>query len=240
MKDKIANAGEWLVKWGYVIRGWLYASIGWLAIDWASGHSQVAPGGTEAIARASENPWGKLAVFLIIIGLIAYACWSLIRMWRADALIKKFGYLCSAIGYFAFVGPVTGFLFLNHAITSTGWSQLFNFSSNPVGRILIIVAGVAVVVGGVMQIVLAQELDTLGRIGTSTRAVLIFLAGAFIVLAGIKVDPSQPGGYDQALLAVGKWPFGHVLVMIMGIGLIALGLYSLTLAKKAHVGTNLN
>jgi hypothetical protein len=55
------------------------------------------------------------------------------------------------------------------------------------------------------------------------------------VVAAVKVDPQQATGLDGALRSLASLPFGQVLLIAIGIGLIAFGLYTFVRARFARV-----
>src|SRR5215217_855639 len=98
---------EWLARAGLVARAVIYAIIGVLAIKLAFGD-----GGGEttnqqgALSEIAEQPFGKLLLILMAIGLAGYALWRLVRAaigqgpeaGRDDAKERIDG-LVSGVGY---------------------------------------------------------------------------------------------------------------------------------------------
>jgi ABC-type dipeptide/oligopeptide/nickel transport system permease component len=67
----------------------------------------------------------------------------------------------------------------------------------------------------------------IGRIGTATRGFVFALVGVLLFQAGLQSNPSQGIGIDSALTALLHQPYGIWLLGIVGIGLIAFGVYSI-------------
>ncbi len=228
------NIGGLLVKWGYVIRGWMYVSIGWLAIKWAFGVSQISPGSKSAVLHVADSSFGKILLVFVIIGLIGYAGWGILRSYREKKLQTKLGYLVSVAGYLSLIWPAIVLLISGQKSPDQGWHYLLTYVGNPVGRFIVIACGIGVLFGAFTQAKEAWKLNYLGRIGMSARATMIALAGVFLVLGGIKVDPQAPAAFDQAIMALKDIPFGEVWVTLLGGGLIALGMHSFTLVCKVN------
>src|SRR5581483_11886161 len=79
--EKLARSSgfEWLARAGFVARGLIYGIIGILAIELAldaGGKTTNQQGALEEIAR---QPFGKVLLTLVAIGLAGYALWRLIR-----------------------------------------------------------------------------------------------------------------------------------------------------------------
>lgn len=56
-----------------------------------------------------------------------------------------------------------------------------------------------------------------------------------IIIAGWAHDPEQAAGLDSALRTLGEQPFGSVLLIIVGIGLILYGAYSIARARYVRM-----
>jgi predicted membrane-bound dolichyl-phosphate-mannose-protein mannosyltransferase len=67
----------------------------------------------------------------------------------------------------------------------------------------------------------------MGRVGTIGRAVVFSLIGLFLLFAAYNANSAEVKGIDGALLVILNEPFGHWLLGIVAIGLIAFGFYSL-------------
>ena len=69
-----------------------------------------------------------------------------------------------------------------------------------------------------------------GRHRRPWRQVLA-LAGALVVEAAVKYQPSKARGLDKALLTLRHQPFGEFLLVLAGLGLIIFGVYALCEAR---------
>lgn len=101
---------ELLERLGYVARGVLYVVMGFLAFRIASSQ----PGGKATDLSGSlvwliGNPFGKLVLIVMVIGLAAYSLWGLIRaiydpLHRGrdtKGIAARVGFLTSALSYAA-------------------------------------------------------------------------------------------------------------------------------------------
>ncbi len=229
---KIAKVGAVFIRWGHVIRGSLYVVMGLLAVQWALGNTTKAPSLTEAINLASQNPFGKMLLFLIVLGLIGYSGWGFIRLIGEKHLLTRIGYLFSALGYASLVLPAIALLMHGQLVPDAGWGWILTGVSGLVGRIVLILLGAGIATGGLMQVKSANHSTWFVKIGIWARAILMMLAGLFLFASGWYADPSKPHSFAQVLIAVDKWSFGPIILVIIGAGLVALGINSLILAKK--------
>jgi len=116
-KPKEVIHNQWvkaLERFGYVARGVLFLIIGFLAFQ----ASQSKAGGdltdqNGAMARLAAQPFGQILLALMVIGLIGFAIWGLVRaifdpLKRGSdkkGMIARLGYLISAVSYGALAIP---------------------------------------------------------------------------------------------------------------------------------------
>jgi len=125
---------------------------------------------------------------------------------------------------------------------------------HPAGRWLVGIAGVIVVIIGLVLLIegirhkFMKNLRTsqmsartrrvvkwLGTIGTSARGVVFALAGVLVIQAAITHDAAKSGGIDKALLTLRHQPFGVVLLAVTALGLVVFGVYGLCEARWRKV-----
>jgi hypothetical protein len=118
------------------------------------------------------------------------------------------------------------------------------------GQLLVGAIGVALIVAGIAMVIqgwrvdFEKELDTarmgtttrsvvekLGRFGYIARGIVFGLAGFFVVQAAVNFNPKEANGLDVALRSVAQASYGTFLLLLIALGLIAFGLYSLTEVK---------
>ncbi|MEP7285469.1 MAG: DUF1206 domain-containing protein [Chloroflexota bacterium] len=105
---------ENLMRLGYAVRGLVYGAIGVLALQVA-----VTGGGTltdsqGAIVALGKTPLGGLLLYIVLVGLIGYALWGLIRALfdplhkgsDPKGIAERIGYLASGVSY-AFLALAT-------------------------------------------------------------------------------------------------------------------------------------
>ena len=98
---------ESLTRLGYVVRGLLYGTIGLLALQVAVGKGGRLADPQGAIAAIGQQAGGQLVLYLVLIGLIGYSLWGLIRavfdpLHKGNdlkGLAQRAGFLVSAISY---------------------------------------------------------------------------------------------------------------------------------------------
>src|SRR5580765_7808227 len=74
-----STAFEWLSRAGFVARGLIYAIIGLLALKVALGHGGKLTDQQGALHTVAHQPFGKLLLTLVAIGLGGYSLWRFVR-----------------------------------------------------------------------------------------------------------------------------------------------------------------
>ena len=265
MKAEVKRAGqkaalspllEALTRLGYGVRGLIYITMGLLAVEVALGKGGALATPQSAIAAIGKQPAGLVLLWIVLVGIIAYAMWGVIRALLdplhkgndMKGLLARTGFLVSAFGYAIMVWPTYGYI-TGKSQTANG-SQTQNFLASimamPFGRVAIGILGLAVLAGGLYQVYLgfkadfdkqfqtytltAQEVKVvtdIGRFGTSARGVVFAIVGGLITFAAYRANPSQPIGMDTALATLLHQPYGIWILGIIAIGLIAFGFYSM-------------
>jgi Domain of Unknown Function (DUF1206) len=249
-----------LARAGLTARGVIYILIGWVALLVALGQSTREADQQGALQLVASKPYGLVSLWLLAVGFAAYALWRLSE--------AAFGVAGEGNG----VGPrlkslgrgvvYAGFVYLTvKVITGTQGSQsrqqqdvTAQVMQHPAGRWLVGIAGVIVVIIGLVLLMegirhkFMKNLRTsqmsgrarrvvrwLGTIGTSARGVVFALAGVLVIEAAITHDAAKSGGIDKALLTLRDQPFGVVLLAVAALGLVIFGVYGLCEARWRKV-----
>jgi hypothetical protein len=82
---------------------------------------------------------------------------------------------------------------------------------------------------------LGKFVTALGVIGYSAEGVALSVVGILFWVAAATFDPTKASGLDGALRALAGVPFGVFILVIIGAGFIAYGLYSEFRARYARL-----
>jgi hypothetical protein len=247
---------EALTRLGYGVRGLIYITIGLLAVQVSLGKGGAPAGPQGAIAAIGKQPAGLILLWVILVGLISYSLWGVVRAvldplhkgHDLKGLLARFGFLVSAFGYAILIMPTYGYI-TGASKNGNGFqTQKFinSIMAMPWGRWAIGIIGLAVLAGGLYQLYQGftagfdKQIKTyaltpkevrlatnVGRFGTSARGIVFALVGGLISLSAYQANPSQPVGMESALATLMKQPYGIWLLGIVAVGLIAFGVYSL-------------
>ena len=254
---KVANSPimERLTRLGYAIKGFLYVTIGFIAIGGALGKNNTPADQLGAIVTFSKLPLAELLLWVILIGLVSYSLWGVIRAvvdpfhkgTDIEGLSMRAGYLVSAASYATFAIPTYQLISGGRAGTGTNGTveMVSSIMNMPMGRWLVAALGAAAIAAGVYQVWTGIALSfeqrfmpyaltadqfriaiQVGRFGTIARGTVFALAGVFLCIAAYQANPGQARGFDGALDFLARQPYGVWMLAVIALGLIAFGLYS--------------
>ena len=198
---------------------------------------------------------GRLFMVVIIVALLAYAGWSLIRavydpLHRGDkpaGIAARVGFAFSGLNYAALAVFAAGLL-LGGSKSGGGDAvqKLVAWGLKlPAGSVIVMIAGGIAILGGIGQFVQAYKatfrkdlkreqmtraerdaVDGLGRFGMVARGVIFGIVGVFVLIAGLHRDAADAHSFGPAFQAIAREPLGHVLLAVVALGFVALGLHS--------------
>ena len=250
---------DWLARAGLTARGIIYALIGILAIEIAFGNSGHRADQSGAVRVVASTPVGTLLLWLLVGGFIGMALWRLSEALygapgpdgrKAGARLIA-GFKAVLYGFIAF-GIMKYALGLGAPKSSD--QQTVDLTSTamrePGGRIIVGIVG-AVLIGagaflawrafvrkfveeiktGEMSRPTRRAVVALGWVGGIARGVVFSAAGLFLLIAAVTARAHQAKGIDATLRAFSKTPAGPWLLVVVALGLVIFGLYSLAEAR---------
>src|SRR5512147_148808 len=164
-KAEFSPLMEALTRIGYGTRGLIYITMGLLAVQVALGKGGALASPLGAIAKIGKQPAGMLLLWVVLLGLVSYSLWGLVRAFLdplhkgtdMKGLIERGGFLASAFGYAILILPTYGYI-TGSSPASTSGSQtqklITSIMVTPWGRWAIGIIGLAVLAGGLYQIYL--------------------------------------------------------------------------------------
>jgi fumarate reductase subunit D len=261
--EKVARSDsfEWLARAGFVARGLIYGIIGILAIKLAIGAGGKATNQQGALQTIAQQPFGKVLLILVAIGLAGYALWRLIHALlghgpeNSDSTFDRVAALGSGIVYGGLCVIAIEILLGSGAKSSgnthkttagvLGW---------PAGTWLVGIAGALLIGIGLYQGYRGLSRDFLkdskteemsarvrswitwiGTFGHLARMVVFGLVGVFLIKAAIDYNPAKAVGLDGVLAKLAHNSYGPFLLGLVAVGLVAFGLYSLSDARYRRI-----
>jgi hypothetical protein len=252
-----------LARSGYAARGIVYLIVGFFALLAAFGRGE-AEGTKGALRSILSQPFGEILLGLMTLGLLFYGLWRFIQAGRdvdrhghdAKGLIVRIGLFGSGVAYILLALYAAGLILPawfgggggsgqgNGGLTAaiTGWTY---------GRWVVWAVGLIVIGVGAAHILKGvkakfekwlqappatmNKVRPICRFGLIARGVVFLVIGGLILTAGATYDPQQSPTLDDALRAVQGWPFGGIVLGLIGIGLAAFGVYSLIEARWRRI-----
>jgi hypothetical protein len=246
-----------LTRLGFGTKGMLTILVGVLALRLALGQRGQLTGQEGAIRTLRDQPFGMVALVVLAVGLAAYALWMFVSAFvdpqgkgtRVIGIVERVSFLVTGIGYSALAFAALKLL-LGEGGAGTSLDDLAASVLTPVvGRWLVGIAGATVMTAGVLQIRLgliagfrhdlrrdlAPWLRAItivsGRFGYMALGVLSLLVGASLVRVALEYDPSEAGGWDEALGLLAGFGEGAWVLGAAAVGLILYGLYFVLLVR---------
>lgn len=259
---RVAADSPWparMARAGLVARGLLHGVVGLMALRIAAGNPQARADQQGALAAVVRQPLGRLLVLALAVGLLAYATWRLVEpaVNPEDAgVLKRVGLAGRGLLYLGL--SWTAFSFFTRGRNAQAGHEQQDITARilalPFGQVLVVAVGLALVGIGLWNAWSAfsrsyeKELkefemsrserrwtNGVARGGLLARTVAYVLCGGFLVRAALRFDPQQAVGLDASLDQLAGKPSGTALLVSVGVGLIAFGVFQLLLARYRRV-----
>lgn len=248
-----------LARLGFAVNGLVHILIGSLAIGIATDGGSTDADQSGAFRQLASTPGGVFLLWSVVIGMFALGLWLLIsaflmkggdskRRWARRAAEAAKGLTYLALGSSAIPFALGG----SSDSSSSTSSLSAKLMENPVGLVVLGIAGVAVVGVGAYFIYkgvtkkftedislprepLRKTVLGLGISGYVAKGIAIGIAGVLVVAAAITHDPSKSSGLDGALTSLIGLPFGVALLIVIAVGLMGYGVYCFVRARFARL-----
>jgi Domain of Unknown Function (DUF1206) len=256
-----ASQSKWIdrtARVGLAARGLVYVLIGILAFQIAFVDRAKEADQRGAFQTLAENGFGKVVLWIVIIGFLGYAAWQASEaVWghrnEPDERKRMASRIESAVKALIYLGLIVVAV---RVVTGSGGSgqggatltaKVLKMTG---GQFLVGLAGVIIVAAAVLvawrgvRTKFEEHLDlwrlrprvrsaivNLGRIGYIARGAVFALAGVLVVVAAVTFDPQKARGLDAALRQLAAQPYGPWLLSLAALGLMCFGAYSFVEAR---------
>lgn len=263
------SAATSVARLGFAARGLVYILVGWFAIDAA--RSGGAPSDNQAaMASLVDEPFGRILLAIIAIGLAGYAFWRLTEAafdperigTTAKGSFRRAGNALSGITHVG-LAFYAARLAMRERVSSQSapgdrsaedWSAWL--MEQPGGLWMVGLVGLALFAVAAAQAIKAYKgefthhlrggvpapdyVRTLGRLGYAARAIVFTLTGWFFIAAARTANPDEAGGLGQALRSLQAQEFGGLLLGVVAAGLLLFGVYSLVEARYRSIAVKVD
>lgn len=253
---------ERLARLGYASIGIVYMIVGGLAAAAGLGKGGSTGGQKSALLVILRQPFGRIALGVIALGLVGYTLWRLVSAATdsehrgSDA--KGLAIRAASAGRGLIYGAITievVRLMMHRGGGSSGDRQAKHWAARlmeqPLGPWLVGAAGLGIVAYGAYQLYAAWdaklskrlslgEMDdrvrrkvvAVSRFGIGARGLVFFVIGGSVVVAAVKHNPGAVRGTSGALASL-----PDPVLAVVGIGLAAYGVYALVNARYRRITT---
>ncbi|MDY6937332.1 MAG: DUF1206 domain-containing protein [Cyanobacteriota bacterium] len=259
--------GEWVerfARFGYAAKCFVYVLVGLLAAQ-AAFTASNPEGSEDALSAVARQPFGKVALVLVVIGLFGYVLWRFVQTFQnpeggeggAKEVVKRLAYGLSGAIYAGLMVSVLRIITDSESGGSSGGSTeslTATVLSLPFGRWLVGTVGAITIGVGFYyfyrafsakfrkKLKLRQMRETtekwvtlISRFGITARGVVFLLVGGFLIQAARTFDSSKVETSEGALKSLENQLFGPWLLAILALGLIAYGVHMGVLARYRRI-----
>ena len=258
-------AYQFAARAGYVARGVLYGYMGYAALRIAMTGGARRADQQASLLAVGGFPLGRFILIAGVVAIGAYAIWGFVRaiydpLHRgrdAQGIVTRLGFAWSGVSYLALMFFALGLLTHPGGAHPDGTQQsIQKLLSAPMGVILTEVAGVIGILAGLGQFFDAYRAsfrkderrsemsqterrvtDAIGRFGFIGRGIVFSVMGWFILLAARQHNAQQAKGFSGTFAYLLTQPFGRGLLAFTALGIIALGIHSVVLARYIRMDT---
>ncbi len=253
---KFGRAGWFAKGVVYLVTGVLALLIAAKASGWSSAattpDNEASP--TGALKTIAQLSGGALLMWALAGGMLLYAAWRVVSALLpgsndTKAWVTRIGYVVSAVIYTTFAVTAISLARSGRA-NPNGNTKVTSLSGDLMahsgGRLLIGLVGAITIAAGLYRVSkgvrgdVTDELDLsalspqrrrlterLGVVGEIGRGLGIGLIGFFLLRAAVTYDAAEGTGLDGALRRLASETWGLLVVVVIGVGFAAYGLFCL-------------
>jgi hypothetical protein len=247
-----------IARVGFAASGIMHLLMGYIAVRIAL-HRGGESDQSGAFAQLTKLPGGTIVLWVTVVGMAALALWLLLQASLGIGSSSKKRWarsLVSAGKAAAYLGLAwTALAFALHRPSSSSTTARHasgTILSLPGGQALLIIVGLGTAgIGGYFIYKGARQkfrddIQLQGRrwevavialavTGYIAKGVAVIAVGVLFIVAAVKISPRDASGLDGALKSLAGLPYGQAILIIVGLGLVAYGLYSFARARLARL-----
>jgi len=249
------NAWETAARGGYAVSGVLHLILGFVVAKIGFGLGGEADQST-ALSDIGQAPLGNVLLWVSVIAFAALGAWQVADVVNSGQAKKDRVKSAGKAVLYAALAFTTASIALGSG-GSSGDSQSKGFASSlmsaPAGRLLVGAVGLGIIIGAIYHVrkgwtekfledlkptsghKLSKAVRTVGTIGYVAKGVALGVVGVLFTYAAFTADPDKAKGLDGAVESLLGAPGGPVIVILVGIGFAAYGLYSFARARYARM-----
>lgn len=240
---------EWGARLGYAASGVLHLVLAWLTVQIAVGAGAHASQ-SGAVGTLARQPFGQFLLWVLVAGFALLALWQVTELFTEQEAFDKAKAGGKAVLYTALAWTAGIFAVGGHTSSN---KQTKDFTRTlmeaPAGRFLVGLVGVAIIGVALYHVYKGWKekfLDDLqehpghwaviaARVGYIGKGIALVAVGILFIAAAIQQQAGEVTGLDGALKSLRDLPAGPVILIGIGLGFAAYGVYSFARARYAKV-----
>ncbi|MEQ8696760.1 MAG: DUF1206 domain-containing protein [Bauldia litoralis] len=238
-----------VMRAGYAGRGLVYLCVAGFSL-YAIWYGGQASGTSSALSQLESTAWGSVVLFLIFLGMVAFAVWRGVnavfdledRGTDGKGMVARAALIVSGFIHLGLAALAFTLLFTDGG--EGGGSSLAGWLSAimqwPGGRWLVALGGFVIVGVGIYYAYRAwrekyrhrlqanhftEHWDWLLKAGLVAKGLVVVIVGMLFVYAAWRTDPNAAGGTGDAFAWLTGQPYGQVLVAAICLGLLGYALF---------------
>ncbi len=255
------GAFERFARAGFVVSGLMHLIIGYLAIRIALGTGGGDVDQSGALKAVAAQRGGDIALWLAVVAFLSMALWrftetavgrktdhedkgapaeAVDRVKALSLAVVYLGLAYSTLGFALGAGQSAGQQ--NSTMTARLMRTIPGTIALVIASVIIIAVGGYHVYKGASRNFVDDLKGTpstaarrLGVVGYVAKGMAIAGAGVLVIVAVCRSEPGKATGLDGALKTLGTEPYGVMLLITAGVGIITYGLYSFVMARYAKM-----
>lgn len=249
-----------LARAAYVLRGFLYGYIGYVALRITFTGAVRSADQQASLVAIAGFPLGRVLLVGVVVLLFAYALWGFVRALYdpldrgndAKGIATRAAFAFSGFAYIVLAFFALGLL--SHGASGRHPDQVTQIAARvlnvPAGVAIAVLSGLLAIVAGLGHFIEAYRASfqrdlkrrqmsrnekrvtqVLGQFGFVSRGVVFVMMGWFIVLAALEHNAHEARGFSGVFAYLLVQSYGRPMLGILALGFIALGLHSVVLAR---------
>jgi hypothetical protein len=249
---------HYVARAGFAANGLVHALIGLLAVGVGLGAGGRADHGG-ALRQIAKTPGGEVSLWIVTVALAALGLWLIVGAFVLKSRDPKnrIGHRVIEIGKgVAYLLLAATSLTAARGGQSNSEADVDSLSATLIATpggvlVLLLLALIVIVIGGYFvnkgvrrrfvddidlpDGALGRTVVAIGVFGYAAKGVALIVVGVLLSIAGVKADASQASGLDGSLRVLSHLPLGQVILVIIGFGFVAYGLYCFIRARLAKL-----
>ena len=252
---RTGDAWEFAARAGYAVSGLLHIVVGVLMFRMATGGGGEEADQTAALSSIGESTFGGIVLWGAVVAFIALGAWQAADAVRGSDTKDRAKAAGKAGVYLALA--VTSWSVATGSDGEDGDSRAQSFATTlmeaPAGRAIVGAVGIGILVTGAFHVwkgwtqkflqdlrspsgsKVSRAATVTGTAGYIAKGVALGVVGVLFTYAAISADPDQAQGIDGAIKSLLDAPAGPLLVILVGLGFVAYGVYSFARARYARM-----